>query len=113
MGKIIRLQNNKSYLLSSMKDLEDLVEPEIFEAITYFTENKENEEDESLQSQISGLEDELESYESTVESQENCMREIKANTEQLIEDIKNAKRMDKQEILKTLNYFVKTINEEL
>lgn len=111
MSRVIRLRNGQTFVLDGIRDLEGLVEPEIYEAITYFIEKMKSEEEENINEEVNDLDkdnddlrDDIESLESEKESLESSLREIKEITEELIEGIHNSGKTDESEIIIELNH---------
>lgn len=114
--KVIRLKNGQKEVLDDIRDLERLVEPEIYEAFTYFlnkaqTEYEEENETDSLEDDLRDSEDEnnnlqnnIEELESEVKTLESSLKEIQEISGGLIDDINNSEDLNEVEMLQGLHH---------
>ena len=113
MGKMLITHNNKTEIVTNLKDCYSLAEKdgnaELVETVEYFINNGE---DGSLKDRFSLLEDEFRCYEMSLASREVCLRDIKADIESLLNKIDNAKRLNRNEIIDYLESIKNTIENE-
>lgn len=110
---VIQLQNKKTYIINDIKDLKEIVDPEVFEAIEYFIENGE---DRNLQEQFNNLQEEFNSYEATNESLRDCLLDTQNVLEELKKKLNNTKRINKVNkvnMLDCIESMIDTINDEI
>jgi hypothetical protein len=93
-----------------MKDCLGLVEPDLAEAIEYFHEYGD---ELGIQQKYEDLQYEFKSYEESNESYRFCLNDVQSVAEELIKDIENGKRINKENLLEKLNYIVDTILNEI
>lgn len=111
MSKVIRLQNGRTEVLDGIRDLEGLVEDEIFEAITYFFENHDNE---TLQDEYDSLEQEFKSYEASNDSYYSCLNDLNYQVEKILNTLEDTdKKLNRKELIKLISAISNDINNEI
>ena len=104
--------NNKTETILDKNDLFNLLksnEPEMAKALEDINIDRYI----NLKEKYESLDEEFRSYESTNESLESCLNEVQDVIISLSNKVKNAKRLDREEIVKYLDNIVKTINNEI
>lgn len=96
---VVQLENGKIYNIFSIKDVKELIDPELFEAIVELTNNKSD----TLQDEVNNLETELNSYDSSCYGMRSAISEVTEYIEKLVKYIEEAKKLDRNKIIEGLN----------
>lgn len=100
---VVQLSDGKVYVVTDMEDVRELVDPELFEAIVELTNNKYDTYEDELEEEIDNLKDDVKGYDNSCYSMRSAISEAVENIERLVNYILEAKKLDRDKLIKELN----------
>ena len=105
---MVIIHEGKPEIVNNKQDCLNLINPELKEAIEGFDIEEELNRDGGRDFQA-----EFKSYEMSNESYYSCLTDTLWELGLLEENIENAKRLNREDILKTVRHLIETINNEI
>lgn len=115
---VVKLNNGEVHIISSMEDVRELIDGELFEAILELTNIKLDTYESKLEDKIYGLEhdiedleDDVNSYSSSCENVKSVIFEANDKIDTLINYIEDTEELDKDKIIDDLHGINEILDE--